>query len=72
MIMSISPRFPLRVIFNDGEVIDIAEPEQLLAQFASGVDTEQERDHFWIRDAEDRTVRLQMNDGYVVLMDVVP
>jgi hypothetical protein len=59
-----SPEFPLRLIFDDGEVTEIASPEELVVQIDT-IDTELERDHVWIRDAFDRTVRLRMRGGVV-------
>jgi hypothetical protein len=59
------PEFPLRVIFDDGECVVIDSPEDLIDQISS-IDAGQEQSHVWIRDALDRTVRLQMRDGTVL------
>ncbi len=62
--MAIQPEFPLRIIGADGEVIEIASPEDLMGQIDT-IDTRLEADHLWIRDALDRTVILVMRGGMV-------
>jgi hypothetical protein len=63
-----SPEFPLRLIWNDGEVTEIASPEELMAQIDT-IDTDLERDRVWIRDALDRTVQLRMRGGVVEVIE---
>jgi hypothetical protein len=63
-----SPEFPLRMIWNDGEVTEIASPDELLAQIDT-IDTDAERGRVWIRDALDRTVRLRMRAGFVEILE---
>jgi hypothetical protein len=62
---SMKPEFPLRLIFDDGESVVIETPEELMDRISS-IDAGDERSHVWIRDALDRTVRLQMRDGTVL------
>ncbi len=64
-----SPEFPLRIIFDDGETMVIASPEELLADIDT-IDSTDPRNRVWIRDALDRTVRLRMRGGMVELIEV--
>ena len=65
-----APEFPLRLIWSDGEVTEIASPEELMAQIDT-IDTDHERDRLWIRDELDRTVRLRMRGGMVERIEAV-
>jgi hypothetical protein len=65
-----SPEFPLRAIFDDGECITLASPEELMAAFET-IDSTDPRAGVWIRDAQDRTVRLRMRGGWVEVLEVV-
>ena len=65
------PEFPLRLIFDDGDCVVIDSPEELMDQISS-IDAGDEQSHVWIRDAFDRTVRLQMRDGTVLSFAVDP
>jgi hypothetical protein len=56
------PEFPLRLIFDDGEVAVIESPEELMATIDS-IDSDDPR--VWVRDALDRTVRLRMRGGMI-------
>lgn len=64
-----SPDFPLRAIFDDGECVTIGSPEELLATFES-IDSTDPRAGVWIRDDRDRTVRLRMRSGIVEVLEV--
>jgi hypothetical protein len=64
-----SPEFPLRIIFDDGETAVIASPEELMAEIDS-IDSTDPRNRVWIRDVNDRTVRLRMRGGMVELIEV--
>jgi hypothetical protein len=64
-----SPEFPLRIIFDDGETAVIASPEDLLAEIDS-IDSTDPRNRVWIRDVNDRTVRLRMRGGMVELIEL--
>jgi len=58
------PRFPLRLIYDDGGT-DVAEtPDELVAQIDS-IDTTLESNRVWVRDDLGRTIRLRMVDGVV-------
>ena len=64
-----SPQFPLRIIFDDGETAVIGSPEELVAEIDT-IDSTDPRNRVWVRDALDRTVRLRMRGGMVELMEV--
>lgn len=64
-----TPEFPLRAIFDDGECVTIDSPEELLATFDT-IDATDGRAGVWIRDAYDRTVRLRMRGGWVEVLEV--
>ena len=61
------PEFPLRLIFDDGEVAVVESPEDLMATIDS-IDSDDPR--VWVRDAFDRTVRLRMRGGMVERLEV--
>jgi hypothetical protein len=63
------PEFPLRLIWSDGEVDLIEEPEELVDRFPS-FDAVEERDRVWIRDAFDRTVDVAIRDGFLIRFHV--
>ncbi len=62
-----SPEFPLRVIFDDGECVTVRSPEELMETFES-IDSEDAR--VWVRDGLDRNVRLRMRGGRVEVLEV--
>jgi hypothetical protein len=64
-----SPEFPLRIIFDDGETAVIDSPEELLAEI-DAIDSTDPGNRVWIRDVNDRTVRLRMRGGMVELIEV--
>ena len=64
-----SPDFPLRIIFDDGETVVIASPEELITEIDT-IDSTDPRNRVWIRDALDHTVRLRMRGGMVELIEV--
>lgn len=64
-----SPEFPLRIIFDDGETAVIVSPEELMAEIDT-IDSTDPRHRIWVRDALDRTVRLRMRGGMVELIEV--
>jgi hypothetical protein len=60
--------FPLRIIFDDGECVEIESPEDLIER----VDAFDSCDpNVWIRDALDRTVRLRMHGGVVEAFETI-
>ena len=65
-----TPDFPLRVIFDDGECVTLDSAEELMAAFDT-IDSTDPRARVWIRDARDRTVRLRMRGGWVEVLEVV-
>jgi hypothetical protein len=64
-----SPDFPLRAIFDDGECVVVNSPEELVQTFDS-IDSTDPRAGVWIRDDQDRTVRLRMRGGFVEVLEV--
>lgn len=64
-----SPEFPLRMIFDDGETVVIGSPEELMAEIDT-IDSTDPGNRVWIRDVMDRTVRLRMRGGMVELLEV--
>jgi len=63
-----SPEFPIRVIFDDGEVDEIGSSEELLERI-DAIDSMDLGNRIWIRDANDRTVRLRMQSGMVEVFE---
>src|SRR3954467_2809840 len=59
-----SPDFPLRAIFDDGECVVAESAEERMATFDT-MDSTEPRAGVWIRDAQDRTVTLRMRGGWV-------
>ena len=62
------PKFPIRVLLDDGETIEIESAEALFDQFDS-IDSSAS-EHLWIRDALDRTLRLRMRNGMIELFEL--
>lgn len=63
-----SPEFPIRIIFDDGDCQVIDSPEELLARVDS-IDSTDPRARVWVRDAYDRTVRIRMRGGLVEVLE---
>jgi hypothetical protein len=55
-----TPEFPIRLIFDDGEVVEISSPEELIST-VDAIDSDDPR--VWIRDALDRNVSLLIRSG---------
>jgi hypothetical protein len=64
-----SPEFPIRIIFDDGAVQEIASPEELMEEVDS-IDSTDPGNRIWIRDERDRTVRLRMRGGIVEIFEL--
>ncbi len=64
-----TPEFPLRIIFDDGEAQEIASAEELM-ETVDTIDSTDPRNHIWIRDELDRTVRLRIRGGIVEVFEV--
>ncbi len=65
-----TPEFPLRVIFDDGEVEEIESAEDLMERVET-IDSSDPGNRIWIRDADDRTVLLRMRNGMVEVFEAV-
>ena len=61
------PEFPIRAIFDDGECVEIASPDELVAAFA---DLDSSDPRVWVRDALDRTVEVRVRAGFVEALTV--
>lgn len=57
-----SPEFPIRILFDDGDCEVIDSPEELMER-VNDLDSEDPR--VWVRDAWDRTVVLRVRGGIV-------
>jgi hypothetical protein len=64
-----TPDFPIRIIFDDGEVQEIADADALM-ETIDAIDSTDPGNRIWIRDALDRTVRLRMRGGVVEIFEV--
>ncbi|HXA17155.1 MAG TPA: hypothetical protein VN380_09200 [Thermoanaerobaculia bacterium] len=64
-----SPEFPIRIIFDDGEVQEIASADELM-EAVDTIDSTDPGNRIWIRDERDRTVRLRMRGGVVEVFEV--
>ncbi len=60
------PEFPIRILFDDGEVIEIEAPEAISEVLVS-FDSDDPR--VWVRDALDRTVTLRLRNGSVEVLE---
>ena len=65
-----TPEFPLRIIFDDGEVEEIESAEDLMERVDT-IDSTDPDNRIWIRDAFDRTVLLRVRSGVVEVFEVV-
>jgi hypothetical protein len=64
-----SPEFPIRIISDDGDCEVIESPEELMSRIDS-IDSTSPDARIWIRDVLDRTVRLRMRGGMVMVLEV--
>jgi hypothetical protein len=62
-----TPEFPIRIISDDGEVVEIESPDDLMEQI-DAIDSESAT--VWVRDALDRNVRLRMRYGTIEVFEV--
>jgi hypothetical protein len=65
-----TPEFPLRIIFDDGEVEEIESADDLLEK-VDAIDSTNRDNRIWIRDAEDRTVMMRIRSGIVEMFETV-
>lgn len=66
-----NPTFPLRIIFDDGELETVDSSDELLNRFV-GLDSSDASNGVWIRDALDRTVRLRLENGSIEVLELLP
>lgn len=64
-----TPEFPIRLIFDDGEVVVANSPDELL-DLVDTIDTTSAANRVWVRDVLDRTVRLRIRGGFVEEIEV--
>jgi hypothetical protein len=62
-----TPEFPIRILFDDGEVVEIDSPEAI-TEAVDSLDSDDPR--VWVRDALDRNVRLVVRNGSVETVSV--
>jgi hypothetical protein len=62
------PEFPIRAIFDDGECVEIEDPDALLELFH---DLDSADGRVWVRDALDRTVLVRVRGGAVEALRVI-
>jgi hypothetical protein len=63
-----TPLFPIRILFDDGDSLELESPEDLLDR----VDTLDSNDpRIWVRDALDRNVALLVRYGTVERFEVL-
>ena len=67
----LEPTFPLRIIYDDGQMEIIDSADDLLAKIDT-IDTTVDSGHVWIRDDQGRTVNLRMIGGEVQHFDAQP
>jgi len=61
-----TPEFPIRILFDDGEVVEIDSPEAI-AEAVDSLDSDDPR--VWVRDALDRNVHLRVRNGTVEVLE---
>ena len=66
-----TPEFPIRIIFDDGDV-ELIESAEELVEKVDAIDSTDSGNCIWIRDGLDRTVLLRMRNGMVELFEAVP
>ena len=66
-----TPEFPIRIITDDGECVELDSPEELLERIDT-IDSTDPAARIWVRDALDRTVTLRMRGGVVVAFSAQP
>ena len=64
-----APQFPIRIIFDDGACEFIDTPDELYTKLHS-IDSTDPANRIWIRDDQDRTVRIRMAQGELQILDL--
>jgi hypothetical protein len=60
-----TPEFPIRILFDDGEAVEIDSPEAI-TEAVDSIDSGDPR--VWVRDALDRNVTLRVRNGTVEVL----
>jgi hypothetical protein len=63
------PQFPLRIIYDDGQMEVIDSPDDLVRRIDT-LDTTIDRSHVWVRDELGRTVNVRVVGGEVQLFEL--
>lgn len=66
----VEPQFPLRIIYDDGQMEIIDSPDDLVRRVDT-LDTTIDRSHVWVRDELGRTVNLRVVGGEVQLFETI-
>ena len=64
-----TPAFPIRFILEDGEVIEVSHPDDLFDHFDQ-FDSTDPSQKTWVRDVNDRNVRLRMSGSNVLELEL--
>lgn len=65
-----TPEFPIRIIFDDGEVDEIESADAMM-EMVDAIDSTDPANRIWIRDALDRSVLLRMRSGIVEVFEAI-
>lgn len=63
------PQFPIRILFDDGGCEFIDTPDELFSKLDS-IDSTDPKSRIWIRDDDDRTVKIRMSRGELHLLEL--
>jgi hypothetical protein len=66
----LGPQYPIRILYDDGECEFIDTQDDLFTKLYS-IDSTDPQNRIWIRDDDDRTVRIRMHDGRLDVLEVV-
>ena len=61
-----SPIFPIRILFDDGEAVELESPEAISTLFDA---FDSDDPQVWVRDATDRNVKLRVRQGIVEVLE---
>ena len=69
-VAKVEPQFPLRIIYDDGQMEVVDTPDDLVRRVDT-LDTTVDRTHLWVRDDLGRTVSIRVVGGEVEHFEVV-